>query len=585
MKPLDPRLLRYAKSSRAFLVIGVLLGLFQTAAMVGVAWAIARGVTGAIAGEPLAELAWALWLLVGCVVVRGLAQWGMEWAGARAAATAKSELRGHVVSALARLGGRSGVSSAEATTLATHGLEALDSYFAKYLPQLLLTAIAMPLLVVVTFFADPVSAITEIITIPIIPLFMILIGLATQRVQRTQLDSLTRLANAFLEIVEGLSTLKIFGRAGRQRDRIREVTDDYRRSTMKVLRVTFLSGFALELFASLSVALVAVQIGIRLIDNEMSLFVGLFALILAPEVFAPLRQVGAQFHAASEGVEVSQRVFELVERADAEASAAPAHATNLPASASASAAPAEGSTVTSTAAPTTTRAAVTNTTTTPRTTSSPTPHAQAELRIRDARVRYGDREILAGLDFTAKPGEITAIAGESGAGKSTLLDLIRGEHAADRALGATPIPDAEAATHVAWMGQSAGLIEGTVRDNVALGQPGLAPEAVQAALTRAGATGISAELELGVGGDGLSGGQAQRVSLARTIARAEGRDCPIVLLDEPTSALDAEREQRVIEAMRGLADEGRIVIVVSHRRPVLAAADRTVTLRAAEVRA
>jgi ATP-binding cassette subfamily C protein CydD len=548
VKPLDPRLLRYAKSSRAFLVIGVLLGLFQTAAMVGVAWAIARGVTGAIAGEPLAELAWALWLLVGCVVVRGLAQWGMEWAGARAAATAKSELRGHVVSALARLGGRSGVSSAEATTLATHGLEALDSYFAKYLPQLLLTAIAMPLLVVVTFFADPVSAITEIITIPIIPLFMILIGLATQRVQRAQLDSLTRLANAFLEIVEGLSTLKIFGRARRQRDRIREVTDDYRRSTMKVLRVTFLSGFALELFASLSVALVAVQIGIRLIDNEMSLFVGLFALILAPEVFAPLRQVGAQFHAASEGVEVSQRVFELVERADAEA------------------------------------AADTTTTTSPIT-RIPTPQPQAELRIRDARVRYGDREILAGLDFTAKPGEITAIAGESGAGKSTLLDLIRGEHAADRELGTTPIPDAEAATHVAWMGQSAGLIEGTVRDNVALGQPALAPEAVQAALTRAGATGISAELELGVGGDGLSGGQAQRVSLARTIARAEGRDCPIVLLDEPTSALDAEREQRVIEAMRGLADEGRIVIVVSHRRPVLAAADRTVTLTAAEVRA
>jgi ATP-binding cassette subfamily C protein CydD len=296
------------------------------------------------------------------------------------------------------------------------------------------------------------------------------------------------------------------------------------------------------------VALVAVQIGIRLIDNEMSLFVGLFALILAPEVFAPLRQVGAQFHAASEGVEVSQRVFELVERADAEA------------------------------------AADTTTTTSPIT-RIPTPQPQAELRIRDARVRYGDREILAGLDFTAKPGEITAIAGESGAGKSTLLDLIRGEHAADRELGTTPIPDAEAATHVAWMGQSAGLIEGTVRDNVALGQPALAPEAVQAALTRAGATGISAELELGVGGDGLSGGQAQRVSLARTIARAEGRDCPIVLLDEPTSALDAEREQRVIEAMRGLADEGRIVIVVSHRRPVLAAADRTVTLTAAEVRA
>lgn len=540
MKPLDPRLLRYARSSRGFLALGAVLGLIQTAAMVGVAWAIARSVTGAIAGEHLAELAWVLWLLVGGVAVRGLAQWGMEWSGARAAASAKSELRGHLVDALARLGGRSGVSSTEATTLATHGLEALDAYFGKYLPQLLLTAIAMPLLVIVTFFADPVSAITEIITIPIIPVFMILIGLATQRVQRAQLDSLTRLANAFLEIVEGLSTLKIFGRARRQRDRIREVTDDYRRSTMKVLRVTFLSGFALELFASLSVALVAVQIGIRLINNEMTLFVGLFALILAPEVFAPLRQVGAQFHAASEGVEVSQRVFDLVERAR-QAPEAPRAAGEA--------------------------------------------DARGELRIRNARVRYGDRDILAGLDFAAQPGEITAIAGESGAGKSTLLDVIRGEHPADRSLGGAPVADAEAVAHIAWMGQAAGLIEGSVRDNVALGQPDLPIDDVRAALARAGATGISPELELGVGGAGLSGGQAQRVSLARAIARAKGRDCPVVLLDEPTSALDADREAQVIAAIRELADEGRVVIVVSHRRPVLAAADRVVTLEPAQVTA
>jgi ATP-binding cassette subfamily C protein CydD len=478
--------------------------------MVGVAWAIARAVTGAIAAEPLSELAWVLWVLIGCVAVRGLAQWGMEWAGARAAATAKTQLRGHLTEALARLGARSGVASTEATTLSTHGLEALDSYFAKYLPQLLLTAIAMPLLV---------------ITIPIIPIFMVLIGLATQRVQKQQLDALTGLAKAFLEIVEGLSTLKIFGRARRQRERIRAVTDDYRRTTMKVLRVTFLSGFALELFASLAVALVAVQIGIRLIDNEMTLFAGLFVLILAPEVFAPLRQVGAQFHAAAEGVEASSRVFEILERADAEPADVP---------------PVD-------AAP-----------------------AATPLCLRDVRVAYGDHVVLDGLDFEAAPGEITAIAGESGVGKSTLLDVIRRErgHA-----------------QVAWMGQSAGLIEGSVRENVALGQPELPDAEVRGALDLAGASGIAPDQALGVGGAGLSGGQAQRVSLARTIARARGRDCPIVLLDEPTSALDADREAAAVDAMRALADEGRVVVVVSHRRPVLAAADRVVTLAGVEARA
>jgi ATP-binding cassette subfamily C protein CydD len=493
--------------------------------MVGVAWAIARAVTGANAAEPLSELAWVLWVLIGCVAVRGLAQWGMEWAGARAAATAKTQLRGHLTEALARLGARSGVASTEATTLSTHGLEALDSYFAKYLPQLLLTAIAMPLLVVITLLVDPVSAITELITIPIIPIFMVLIGLATQRVQKQQLDALTGLAKAFLEIVEGLSTLKIFGRARRQRERIRAVTDDYRRTTMKVLRVTFLSGFALELFASLAVALVAVQIGIRLIDNEMTLFAGLFVLILAPEVFAPLRQVGAQFHAAAEGVEASSRVFEILERADAEPADVP---------------PVD-------AAP-----------------------AATPLCLRDVRVAYGDHVVLDGLDFEAAPGEITAIAGESGVGKSTLLDVIRRErgHA-----------------QVAWMGQSAGLIEGSVRENVALGQPELPDAEVRGALDLAGASGIAPDQALGVGGAGLSGGQAQRVSLARTIARARGRDCPIVLLDEPTSALDADREAAAVDAMRALADEGRVVVVVSHRRPVLAAADRVVTLAGVEARA
>lgn len=540
MKPLDPRLLRYASASRSFLVIGAVLGLVQTVAMIGFAWCIAVVVTRAIAGYRLPELLSVLAVALGCVAVRALAQWGTELAGARAAAAAKTQLRGQVMSAITQhpriLSGRS---SAEITTLTTHGLDALDPYFGKFLPQLLLTMIATPLLIVVTWFHDPVSAITEVLTLPVIPVFMILIGLVTTRVQRRQLDSLTGLANAFLELVEGLSTLKIFGRANRQRERLQHITDDYRQDTLKVLRVSFLSGFALELFASLSVALVAVQIGIRLIDDEMPLLVGLFALILAPEVFAPLRQVGAQFHNASEGVAAAQQVFALLEagaqdQIDTRAVAAAAGAGDA-----------------------------------------------SGLQLRNVHVAYGEHTVLHDFSASFKRGEITALSGESGAGKSTLFGYIMGQidGEGERLLDGQPLAASDAASKIAWMGQRAGLLQGTVRENLALGETVASDDELREALRLADLDWLSLDLELGVGGSGLSGGQAQRLSLARTIARARARNCAVVLCDEPTSALDTEREQTVIRALRALAGEGRIVAVISHRRAVIDAADRVLTLQ------
>lgn len=542
MKPLDPRLLKYARSSRVFLVIGAILGLVQTAAIIGMAWAIAHCVTEAIAGQAGETLLPSLLLLLASVTARGLAQWGMEWAGARAAATAKSELRTAVMRKVAeRRASTLEAGSTDLTLLATHHLDALDSYFGKYLPQLLLTAIAMPLLIVVTLIADPVSGITEIVVLPIIPLFMVLIGWATQRAQAKQLDALSTLAASFLEIIEGLSTLKIFGRARRQRDRIRTITDEYRKTTMKVLRVSFLSGFALELFASLSVALVAVQIGIRLIDNDMSLMAGLFALILAPEVFAPLRAVGAQFHAASAGVQAAAQVFALLE-------------TDVP-------------------------TATTATSVCEQDAQTPV------LEVRNCSVQYGDRPVLEQLDARFCAGEITAIIGESGSGKSTLLAAIRSAVPATGSItlrhsrSDSPTTD-DLASHISWMGQQAGLIEGTIAENVALGQPDAGIAEVRAALQTAGFVEADPGTSLGVGGAGLSGGQAQRVAFARCILRARMRDCSIVLLDEPTSALDREREARVIDGMRTLAAEGRIVVVISHRPEVIAAADQTLEVRA-----
>ena len=554
MKPLDPRLLRYARSSRGFLVLGAFAGLIQTAAFVGFAWMVATVVTGAIDGRTLADLAPAIGLGLACIVVRSGMQWLTERAAAGAVASSKQELRAALLRAVAKLGpARLQRSTAEVTTLATHGLESLDPYFGKYLPQLILTAIAMPLLILVTWFIDPVSAITEVLTLPVIPLFMILIGWATRRVQAQQLDALGRLAGSFLEIVEGLSTLKIFGRAARQRERIIAITDDFRSATMRVLRVSFLSGFALELFASLSVALVAVQIGIRLIDRDMTLFAGLVALILAPEVFAPLRQVGAQFHAAAEGVEASERVFALIEQADAAGADAAGHRS--------SEANARGGSTAGLEA------------------------GASGLEVHGVSVRYGDHLVLDRLDAEFPRGAVTAITGESGVGKSTLLGVLRGEIPTSGSVtldGASLDPE-NVHRAIAWMGQSAGLLQGTLRANLALGSAAATDADLEAALALAGLDGAALgphplDTELGVGGEGLSGGQAQRASLARTIVRARVIDAPIVLADEPTSALDEERERTVIAALRALADDGRVVIVVSHRPAVIDAADRILEL-------
>lgn len=552
MKPLDPRLLRYARSSRVFLIVGALLGLGQTAAIIAFAWLVSLVVTGAMAGRDGADLAPMLWLLIGAVAVRGILQWGMDWAGARAAATAKSELRDELMRALAvldpaRMGGRS---TTDITTLASHGLDALDSYFGKYLPQLLLTLVATPILILVTMFVDPVSGITELLTLPVIPFFMVLIGLATRRVQQGQFSALTTLANAFLELVEGLSTLKIFGRARRQSDRIREITEEYRISTMKVLRLSFLSGFALELFASLSVALVAVQIGIRLINDDMLLFVGLFALILAPEVFSPIRQVGAQFHAAAEGVTAAEEVFDIIEASRAVEGPAAGQALETAHSV-------------------------------PESTCSVTEPADASgVCLRNVTVTYGDQAVLNNLSLTLPRGQVTAIAGESGAGKSTLFAFLRGAiHGEGTAtLDGASLTESASVAKTAWMPQSPGLMEGTVHDNVALGLPELSDATVRETLDRVGLEAIDTRRPLGVGGDGLSGGQAQRVAFARAVVRARELDTPLTLFDEPTSALDSEREQLLIAELRTLAAEGRVVVVISHRKAVLEAADRVLTL-------
>jgi ATP-binding cassette subfamily C protein CydD len=558
MRPLDPRLLKHASAARWFLVVGAVLGLAQTLAVVAFAWLLSQGITRAVDGTPLNELSGTVAALAGVMVVRATIVWLLEVAANRGAAAVKSQLRTAVLESLGRRGPDwlAGQQDARIATVVTSGLDALDNYFARYLPQLLLTAIATPILVALMLWQDLPSGITVLIVLPVIPIFMVLIGQATQSVQRAQWDALQRLSSGFLDVVGGLATLKIFGRENRQTARLGGLTDEYRGRTMKVLRVSFLSGFVLELAGSLSVALIAVSIGIRLIDGSLLLGVGLFVLLLAPEAFLPLRQVGVQFHAAADGLAAAEDVFAIL---DDEPTGTHAGAGTAPDTAwipvGVGAQPSGAGPTDASARP-------------------------AFLHVDEITVHRDGTAVLDRFSAEFPAGELSVIIGPSGAGKSTLIGALQGfvRYDGNVRLGDTVLTPGEAPGWLAWAGQRPGLFAGTVRANVALGSVTVDDALVGRALALAGAADLDPDRPLDVNGAGLSGGQAQRVAAARAVYRCLALDTPVLVLDEPSSALDSDAEQALIRGLAVLAGQGRIVVVVSHRPAFLAAADRVVVL-------
>ncbi|MFE4727473.1 thiol reductant ABC exporter subunit CydD [Microbacterium sp. NPDC056736] len=543
-KPVDPRLLRYARASRWFFAAVAAIALAQTAVIVAFAWLLTRAVTDAIDGMPLAALTPTLGALALVVAARALLLWAREAVAARAAARVQSQLRAALVDAIGTLGPEwlAGRNSASLAVIAGRGLDALEAYFGRYLPQLVQTVVATPLILAVMWWADWISGLTVLLTLPLIPIFMVLIGLATRAVQQRQWRTLQRLAARFADTVQGLSTLKVFGRQHRAAASIERVTDDYRRETMRVLRVSFLSGFALEFLASISVAIVAVSIGFRLIDGALALGVGLFVLLLAPEAYLPLRQVGVQFHAAAEGIAATDDVFDVLDAARARGPR-----------------PVSGA-------------------------SAPSPASRADgtapvLRLDAVRVRRGERQ-LPPVGLTAAPGSVTLIEGPSGAGKSSLFAALRGVAAfdGDASWGGVDVRALASSDWLAWAGQRPGLMTGTIGDNVALGDPVPDAAVVRRALDLACAGGLDPAHGLGVQGSGLSGGQAQRVAVARAFYRHLRGAAPVIALDEPSSALDPETEHRLWRGIRLLADDGATVLLVSHRTSARAIADDVVRL-------
>ena len=442
MKPLDPRLLQHAHATRGFLLASVVIGTVSALLLVAQAFLIADAVTAAFQdGAGLGDVQSTLVALVAIAVARGVLAWASEAVGHRSAADATSQLRMQVVERALRLGpaflGGRGVG--ELTTLVTRGAGALDTYFARYLPQLVLAVVVPLIATVVIATQDLLAAVIIALTVPIIPLFMVLIGQYTQSRVDRQWATLGVLSGHFLDVVAGLPTLKIFNRAKAQVATIRAVGDQYRASTMGVLRISFLSSLVLELLASLSVAIIAVSIGLRLVEGTMELSTGLAVLILAPEVYLPLRLVGQHFHAAADGVGAAERMFEVLE-ADA---------------------PAPGSQLVDA--------------------------ATATIRVRDLGVTFGDRVAVAGATFEILPGRVTAVVGPSGCGKSTILSVLLGLVGPPTATvsGVVEVQDGSSAavgmadldlpawrSQIGWVPQSPAMLGATVADNVRFGRQG-----------------------------------------------------------------------------------------------------------------
>lgn len=548
-KAIDRWLRSHAAQVRLPVSLNAAIGLFGGLLIVLQAWLLARVVDAlAIRGQALESVAPLLAGMLGVFALRALTAVASERTAFAVAARIKPAMRDMLYAQIEALGPawtRSQRSGELANTL-VDGVESLEKYYALYLPQSALAALVPLSILVFVFPADWVSGLIMLITAPLIPAFMILIGKGAERLNQRQWRRLARMSAHFLDMIEGLTTLKLFNASRAESEIIARISDEYRKSTMAVLRVAFLSSLVLEFLATLSIAMVAVFIGFRLLFGDIHYLPGLFVLLLAPEFYLPLRNMGTQYHARMEAIGAAERMVELMETRPSAVSPAGGSYTALP------------------------------------------PEQPVALRFAAVDFAYtSDTPVLNGLDFALQAGERLAVVGPSGAGKSTLIQLVLGFlHPTGGNILVNGIPlgeiDPQAwLRRLAWVPQKPTLFHGSVLDNIRLGDIEADMDRVREAAVNAHADDFIRDLPqgydtlLGDRGQGLSGGQIQRIALARAFLK----NAPLLVLDEPTASLDPDSERLVTAAVERLA-QGRTVLSIAHRLDTVRRADRILVMDA-----
>ncbi len=544
----NPRLLKLAQKSRPWLILTIGLGFLSAILSISQARFISQMVSRVfLDGSGLDDVSRILFWILAAFSARALLAWASSLSGKTIAVQTKSLVLKALLEKVELLGPAylKGERSGEISSTLSDGIEALDAYFSQYLPQLVLSALVPVTILFFVFPMDTLSGIVLLVTAPLIPYFMYLIGGSAKKITDRQYNTLSRLAGQFLDSLQGMKTLKLFNQAKAEVEKIRETSDEYRKTTLKVLQVTFLSALVLELLATLSTAVVAVQIGLRLLYFRVSLEQALFLLIIAPEFYIPLRTLGLRFHAGMEGQSAAERIFQILDTEPLDKDRE-----------------------------------------TPQEPTSPAPAFQS-LELRGVSFQYPDDRGggLNDIHLKIKKGEQIALVGASGAGKSTLASLVLGFFPPGEGqilVNGEDLSSFDLSSwreQIAWVPQEPALFQDTIAANIRLARPDADDGAVAAAASAAHLADFIASLPdgyqtlIGEGGARLSGGQAQRLALARAFLK----DAPILLMDEPTSQLDPVTETLLADATRKLM-RGKTVLTIAHRLNTVFQADRILVL-------